>query len=144
MKSGPQASLCPLCPPIDGQILWRDSDCRVVFAGDADYPAFCRVIWHAHVREMTDLASDQRAHLLEIVFAAEQALRDLLHPDKINLASLGNQVPHLHWHVIPRFADDAHFPDPVWAARRRAGVAHAVDAGALAGRLAEILRAGRS
>ena len=57
----------------------------------------------------------------------ERVLRAELAPDKINLATLGNQVPHLHWHVIPRFADDAHFPDPVWAARRRAGVAHGVD-----------------
>jgi diadenosine tetraphosphate (Ap4A) HIT family hydrolase len=54
-------------------------------------------------------------------------LRRLLQPTKVNLASLGNQVPHLHWHVIPRFADDAHFPDPVWAPRRRAGAAHPVD-----------------
>ena len=51
-------------------------------------------------------------------------LRTVLAPDKINLASLGNVVPHLHWHVIPRFADDAHFPAPVWAARARDGVAH--------------------
>ena len=31
------------------------------------------------------------------------------------MASLGNVVQHLHWHVIPRFEDDAHFPAPVWA-----------------------------
>jgi diadenosine tetraphosphate (Ap4A) HIT family hydrolase len=36
-------------------------------------------------------------------------------------------VPHLHWHVIPRFADDAHFPDPVWASRRRDGVRHGIE-----------------
>jgi hypothetical protein len=35
-------------------------------------------------------------------------------PGKVNVASLGNMTPHLHWHVIPRFADDAHFPNPVW------------------------------
>jgi diadenosine tetraphosphate (Ap4A) HIT family hydrolase len=45
----------------------------------------------------------------------------------MNLASLGNQVPHLHWHVIPRFEDDAHFPDPVWAVRKRAGSPHSVE-----------------
>jgi diadenosine tetraphosphate (Ap4A) HIT family hydrolase len=42
-------------------------------------------------------------------------LRNLLNPAKINLASFGNQTPHLHWHVIPRFQDDRHFPQPVWA-----------------------------
>jgi diadenosine tetraphosphate (Ap4A) HIT family hydrolase len=46
----------------------------------------------------------------------ERCLRQHVSPDKINLASLGNQVPHLHWHVIARFAWDSHFPAPVWAA----------------------------
>lgn len=87
---------------------------------------------------MTDLAPAGREHCLRVVFAVEQALRDALGPDKINVASLGNQVPHLHWHVIPRFADDAHFPDPVWAARRRGGVAHALDTNAVEARLHEI------
>jgi diadenosine tetraphosphate (Ap4A) HIT family hydrolase len=44
----------------------------------------------------------------------ELALREVMAPGKVNVASLGNMVPHLHWHVIPRFADDAHFPNPVW------------------------------
>ena len=53
------------------------------------------------------------------VYAVEQVLRDHLHPAKINLASFGNVVPHLHWHVIPRYTDDAHFPAPVWAEAKR-------------------------
>jgi diadenosine tetraphosphate (Ap4A) HIT family hydrolase len=53
------------------------------------------------------------------VLAVEDALRDVLQPAKINLASFGNVVPHLHWHVIPRFADDPHFPEPLWGARQR-------------------------
>jgi diadenosine tetraphosphate (Ap4A) HIT family hydrolase len=73
------------------------------------------------------------------VFAVEQVLRELLQPEKINLASLGNQVPHLHWHVIPRFGDDAHFPDPIWAARKREARPHAILPGVLAERLRERL-----
>lgn len=117
---------CPLCRDT-AVALWRDERCRVVSAADADYPAFLRVIWQAHVREMTDLDPASQQHLLRVVLAVERVLRAELAPDKINLATLGNQVPHLHWHVIPRFADDAHFPDPVWAARRRAGVPHGVE-----------------
>lgn len=81
---------------------------------DHDYPGFCRVIWREHAKEMTDLPPVDQRHLMHIVFAVEQALRELLKPDKINLASLGNMTPHLHWHVIPRFHDDRHFPNPVW------------------------------
>lgn len=125
-------SRCPLCTPGPERILWRGELLRVILADDPDYPAFCRVILNRHVSEMTDLPADQRASLLRAVFAVEAALRDLLRPDKINLASLGNQVPHLHWHVIPRFTDDRHFPNPVWAAPQRSGVLHPVDGGELA------------
>ena len=118
---------CPLCHPRDEETLWSDARCRVIRVKDADYPAFCRVIWEVHSKEMTDLSAADRAHFMAVVFVVESVLREMLNPDKINLASLGNQVPHLHWHVIPRFADDAHFPDPVWATRRRPGQAHGID-----------------
>jgi len=106
---------CELCDTDGGVLLWRDERLRIIRIDDADYPMFCRVVWNAHVREMTDLKVPQRQHLMDVVFVLEQALRNLLNPAKINLASLGNQTPHLHWHVIPRFQDDRHFPQPVWA-----------------------------
>lgn len=99
-------------------MLWSNEHLRVVRVDDPDYPGFLRVIWQGHVREMSDLEAAQRSSLLAAVFAAERALIDILHPDKVNVASLGNMTPHLHWHVIPRFRGDPHFPDPVWAARR--------------------------
>lgn len=86
---------------------------------DTDYPGFCRVILERHVKEMTDLPADKRTRLMNAVFATEATLRELLHPDKINLASLGNVAPHLHWHVIPRYRDDRHFPAPIWAGASR-------------------------
>ncbi|MDH4134450.1 MAG: HIT family protein [Gammaproteobacteria bacterium] len=127
---------CPLCNAENETVLWRDDLARAILVADAKYPAFCRVILNRHVKEMTDLAPEARAQLMRIVFAVEAALRSVLVPDKINLASLGNQVPHLHWHVIPRFEDDAHFPDPLWAAAKRPGVSHGVDAATLASAIA--------
>ena len=56
---------------------------------------------------------------MKAVYAVERAIRRILQPVKVNLASLGNQVPHVHWHVIPRFSNDAHFPLPIWAPRQR-------------------------
>jgi diadenosine tetraphosphate (Ap4A) HIT family hydrolase len=110
---------CELCASPGGDVVWRDGFCRVVLVDDPDYPGFCRVVLERHVREMTDLAPPERTRLMDAVFATEAVLRDLLKPDKINLASLGNAVPHLHWHVIPRFAGDAHFPQSVWGERQR-------------------------
>ena len=118
----PLASLtCEFCSQSGGEVLWRNAACRVVLVADPDYPGFCRVIWNAHVKELTDLAGVERQHCLRVVCAVEQALRTVLEPHKINLASFGNLTPHLHWHVIPRFEDDPHFPNSVWGERQRPG-----------------------
>ena len=117
----PQAG-CIFCNPTGETVLWSDAHCRVLHVSDAKFPGFCRVIWNAHVREMTDLVAPDREHFMRVVYAVESALRRRLAPIKMNLASLGNQTPHLHWHVIPRFADDSHFPNPVWAPRQRDAV----------------------
>ena len=114
---------CELCDSDGGSLLWRDDFCRVVRPAVAGYPSFLRVIVNRHVKEMTDL--EERERLMRVVYACESALRALCNPDKVNLASLGNVVPHLHWHVIARFADDAHFPDAIWAAARRAAAPRA-------------------
>ena len=112
---------CVFCEGTGGEIVWRDDRLRVVLADEPDHPGFLRVVWNTHVKEMTDLSAPDRAHCMRAVFAAEEALRALLRPDKVNLASLGNVVPHIHWHVVPRFRDDARFPNVVWGPRLREG-----------------------
>ena len=112
---------CALCndnlKPEEGQLIWRGDDCRVILVNNPDLPGFCRVIWNRHVAEMTDLTNGERDHLMALVFAVEEAIRHVMHPDKVNVAALGNMVPHIHWHVIPRFKDDTFFPGSIWSAR---------------------------
>lgn len=115
----PAAEACQLCRETGGELLWQEERCRLVLVADADHPGFCRVVWQRHVAEMTDLDAAERRYMMSVVFAAETALRTAVRPDKINLASLGNAVPHLHWHVIPRWRDDRHFPQSVWSAAVR-------------------------
>ena len=113
---------CELCETDGGELIWHSAFCRVVLVKDANYSGYCRVILNAHVKEMTDLDEAVRARLMAAVFTVEVAVRKVFQPEKVNLASLGNVVPHLHWHVIPRFADDRHFPNPIWGeAKREAG-----------------------
>lgn len=134
-------TVCPLCQPAAETVLWQDTLCRVIWVDDPDYPGFCRVILKAHVKEMTDLPESDRRRFMVVVFAVESAVRAVLNPDKINLASLGNMVPHLHWHVIPRFADDRHFPDAIWAPARRASGCRPSPAADVRPRLAALLQA---
>ena len=107
---------CLLCHSPRGTVLWQNEYLRVIDACDVLYPGFTRVIWTAHVVEMTDLTPADQAELLRVVLLVEQVQRAELKPDKVNLAAFGNVVPHLHWHVIPRWQDDPHFPQAVWAA----------------------------
>jgi len=119
---------CALCQPCTHTILWQDDFCRVVLLNDADYPAYCRVELLAHIKEMTDLVPVERARMMKTVFAVELALREMFNPDKINLASLGNKTPHIHWHVIPRFENDKHFPNSHWGEVLRENKPAALDA----------------
>ncbi len=111
--------VCPLCAEDGGALIWRGEHLRVIRAQEAGFPAFYRVVWNAHVAEFSDLSATERAYCMEAVALVEQALREHLAPSKVNLAALGNMVPHLHWHVIARFDWDSHFPSPVWAAAQR-------------------------
>ena len=113
------AAPCPLCDGDGGALIWRGDQLRVIRADEPGFAAFYRVVWNAHVAEFSDLSALERAHCMEVVVQVEQALRQHLQPTKINLATLGNMVAHLHWHVIARFDWDSHFPAPVWAAAVR-------------------------
>lgn len=109
---------CELCDVDKGEVVFSSARWRVLLVDDANYPGFCRVVWHQHIKEMTDLPEAERNEFMHAVWVVEQVVRDVMAPHKINLASFGNMVPHLHWHVIPRYTDDAHFPNPIWAAAK--------------------------
>ena len=109
---------CELCDLSAPAVVDNDKF-AVILVDDANYPGFARVIWKDHVREVSDLADADRLLLNDAVYNLELAVREVMQPLKVNVASLGNVVPHLHWHVIPRYADDAHFPAPVWAPAQR-------------------------
>lgn len=119
---------CPLCAEDGGALIWRGEQLRVIRAQEAGFPAFYRVVWNAHVAEFSDLSAAERVHCMEAVALVEQALREHLAPTKVNIAALGNMVPHLHWHVIARFGWDSHFPSPVWAPAQRPSPAAQEDA----------------
>lgn len=111
---------CPLCQIDQSTVLFARPHWCVIDAQDPVYPGFTRVVWRAHVKEMSDLTRTERTDLMAVVFEVESIMRKFLNPDKINVASLGNQVPHLHWHVIGRWHDDPTFPDAIWTPSKKA------------------------
>lgn len=121
------APVCSLCTSDGGVVIARSDRLRVIRADEPGFPAFYRVVWRAHVAELSDLSAPDRAHCMDAVVLVERLLREHLQPTKVNLAALGNMVPHLHWHVIARFHWDTHFPAPVWAAPQREIVSACID-----------------
>lgn len=119
MSAIPPSSDCPLCREPGGLLVFQAPQWRLIRAQEPNFPAFYRLVWQAHVAEFSDLDAGQRQACMEAVCAVERVLRESLQPTKINVASLGNVVPHLHWHVIARFDWDSHFPNPVWGATLR-------------------------
>jgi diadenosine tetraphosphate (Ap4A) HIT family hydrolase len=131
---------CEFCSAPGGPVLWQNEVCRVVKVDEPDYPGFCRVILNRHAREMTDLGGEERDALMRVVYEVEAAIRECMGADKMNLASLGNMTPHVHWHVVPRFRDDRHYPTPIWSVPKREAVVPAQRV-ERAARIAEALRA---
>lgn len=110
---------CPHCEGRGEDLLWSGNRFRVVLVHDTGFDGWCRVIWHDHVAEFSDLQLQDRRDVFDAVMQVEEALLDEIRPAKINIASLATAVPHLHVHVIPRFPDDPTFPDPVWLPPRQ-------------------------
>ena len=91
----------------------------MIRAQEPGFPALYRVVWNDHVVEWSDLSDADQIEAMRVVNIVERTVREHLHPTKINLAALGNVVPHLHWHVIARFDWDSHFPAPIWGQAQR-------------------------
>jgi diadenosine tetraphosphate (Ap4A) HIT family hydrolase len=118
------APTCPLCQADGGSLIAQLGVCRVIRADEPGFPAFYRVVLTDHVAEWSDVSEPDQLGVMRVVSTVERVLREVLRPTKINLAALGNAVPHVHWHVIARFDWDSHFPAPVWAQAQRAADPH--------------------
>ncbi len=109
---------CPMCSRWD-----TDSDLRiielphsyVILNRDQFFPGYTLLFTKNHVTELFHLDRELRAALMEEVSLVAQALYTVFTPAKINYELLGNMVPHIHWHIVPRFSSDPLWPRPIWA-----------------------------
>lgn len=92
-----------------------DLKASTLFVGEHQFfSGYCVLIAHKHVREMHFLPAEIQQQLCADMMAANRAVFEAYSPEKLNLASLGNVEEHLHWHIIPRYADEEDCRDHPW------------------------------
>lgn len=109
---------CPMCRKWDDDAELRIVElehCWVTLNRDQFFPGYCFVFAKAHVTELFHLDVATRQGVMEEVNAVAAALARVYRPTKINYELLGNLVPHMHWHVVPRFATGPLWPKPIWS-----------------------------
>jgi len=108
---------CPLCFPKNENIIYQNDFFRVILVDDI--PGYIRVITNKHIKEFSDLSDEEATRLMLAVKKIEKAMIKTLNPDKVNIAMLGNMVPHLHVHIIPRFKNDPWWPNATFCEKVR-------------------------
>jgi diadenosine tetraphosphate (Ap4A) HIT family hydrolase len=87
---------------------------RIFLNEDQFFPGYVLLVLRRHVTELYDLSVAERATLMEEVSRVAQALARVFRPVKMNYELLGNLVPHIHWHLVPRLATDPGLRGPIW------------------------------
>jgi diadenosine tetraphosphate (Ap4A) HIT family hydrolase len=83
--------------------------------GDAQfYRGYCLLLCKRHIVEVHMMPRGEVHELLDEMLSVGRTLTELMNPLKLNYECLGNQEPHVHWHIVPRYADDAMRQAPIW------------------------------
>lgn len=107
-------STCPMCRGTDRIVIATLSSGRVELINDANFIGYCVLVYRRHVVELYDLDADERRQLIEDISQVAQAIAKQCHPEKFNYEMMGNAVPHLHCHIVPRYRNDGYWGGPLW------------------------------
>ena len=109
---------CPMCTKWEDEPELRIAEleqCYVMLNSDQFFPGYCFVFAKKHVTELFHLDPEVRNSVMAEVSLVAAALYAVFAPAKINYELLGNMVPHMHWHLVPRFSTDPLWPRPIWS-----------------------------
>jgi diadenosine tetraphosphate (Ap4A) HIT family hydrolase len=82
------------------------------------YRGYCVIVFDPrHATRLTELSPEEWKALSHDISVAQRAIERVTQPDHVNVASLGNIVPHLHWHIIPRYQNDSRWGAAIWTTR---------------------------
>jgi diadenosine tetraphosphate (Ap4A) HIT family hydrolase len=120
-------SSCPFCQKLarlgelgDDEVIAPLAHSVVLLGPWQFYRGYCIVVARRHATELSGLSATERPGYLDEMCRVAKVLEDCFHPHKLNYELLGNQVPHLHWHLFPRYRDDPEALKSVWLALERA------------------------
>jgi diadenosine tetraphosphate (Ap4A) HIT family hydrolase len=116
---------CPFCRKLDqidhaDEVVWMFPHSVALLGSWQFYHGYCILVARRHATELSRLEDGERRAYLEDMCLLARAIEECFRPHKLNYELLGNQVPHLHWHLFPRYADDVHALQPVWISLERA------------------------
>ena len=72
-------------------------------------------------QEFSECSSEEKLEIFRVLDIIEKEMLSFFKPRKINIASFGNYMPHVHWHIMARFEEDSYFPEPMWGKVQREG-----------------------
>ena len=78
-----------------------------------------KIFTQTSYKEMSEVPSEIRFQIFELLDLIEVEMLNYFNPKKINIASFGNYMPHVHWHIMARFEEDSYFPEPMWGTKQR-------------------------
>jgi diadenosine tetraphosphate (Ap4A) HIT family hydrolase len=84
----------------------------------SDIP-WVKVFTKRNIKEFSECTSEEKLEIFRIIDITEKSMLTYFNADKINIASFGNMLPHVHWHIMARFKNDSHFPEPMWGQKQR-------------------------
>ena len=122
--NAPGPADCPFCRELealpDAEVVWHFPHSVALLGTWQFYHGYSILVARRHAAELSALTDAVRQAYLEEMCLLARAIEKSYRPHKLNYELLGNQVPHLHWHLIPRRADDPETLKPAWLAIDRA------------------------
>ncbi len=120
---------CAYCDTLDRiaalpaeDLIWQSPTSVALLGPWQYYQGYCILVARSHATELHRLPADERQRFIDDLCRLAAAVEAEFRPRKLNFELLGNQVPHLHWHLFPRYDSDPNHLQAVWLDIARADV----------------------
>jgi len=98
-------------------IIYENKDIKIEV--EASEIPWVKIFTQYPYKEMSDVPKEIREEIYELLYIIEKEMTVYYNPTKINIASFGNYMPHVHWHIMARFEEDSYYPEPMWGTKQR-------------------------